>query len=81
MSRLHNRRGQSSPSKYQSDQSRTTRQNPSKVPAPSGPGLHLPADEYLQQILGGEQSPSRIERSRHQANPERSEGHTKDGEL
>ena len=35
---------------YQSDQSSRTRQNPSKVPAPPGPGLYRPADDYLQQI-------------------------------
>ena len=70
MSRLHNRKGQSSPSQYKSDQSSRTRCNPSKVPAPVSPGLHLPAVEHLQKIEGGDQSPSRMESMRHLTNTE-----------
>ena len=51
------------------------------VPVPSGPKLYLPVDKHLQQIEGGDQSPTRMESSRHQANPDRREGHTEDGEL
>ena len=50
--------------------------NPSKLPAPSGPGLCLPAGEYHQQIVGGDQSPSKMESSRHQTNTKRREGPT-----
>ena len=52
-----------------------------KVPVASGPRLYLPVDKYLQQIEGGDQSPSRMESSQHQANPDRREGHTEDGDL
>ena len=54
--------------------------NPSKIPAQSGPGLHLPADKHHQQIVGGDQSPSRMESSRHQADTKRREGPRDDGE-
>ena len=52
-----------------------------QVPAPSGPGHHLPADEYPQQIVGGDQRASRMESSRHQTNTKRTERPTEDGEL
>ena len=45
----------------------------------SGPRLHLHADEHHKQIMGGDQSPSRMENSRHQAYPERREELTEDG--
>ena len=55
----HKRRGENRPSQYHSDHGSRIKQNPFKVPATFRPGHHLPADEYLQEIVGGDQSPTR----------------------
>ena len=53
---------------------------PDKVPvaAQPGPCLHLPADKYLQQIVGGDLIPSCIDSSRHQTNTKMKERPTED---